>query len=285
MSKKLTFPNAFGRDLFVAGRAHNPILIPGDSIRDLFIPYLEVANSLWKDHLTILKKVTKNRQGHQNVIHLAILRWWPFWAAENVALSRVVCDRQRSGIRRVTNWITTLKVSNQHLPSNDKIQKYTFSHRNASSQNRPWNVWNLENKLLLISTRYSYIHTHTHHFFYAYLFSGSMLNPPSICATFLWWESELFFFSREDLFLTGNDGKFFVSITSLYSRPLKHENTHKKRRSPIQTTRFMSVEGSIIINNYSRENSFPDWMGCRYWDQDFSWHVTWFSIQSYWMLS
>ena len=162
MSKKLTFPNAFGRDLFVAGRAHNPILIPGDSIRDLFIPYLEVANSLWKDHLTILKKVTKNRQGHQNVIHLAILRWWPFWAAENVALSRVVCDRQRSGIRRVTNWITTLKVSNQHLPSNDKIQKYTFSHRNASSQNRPWNVWNLENKLLLISTRYSYIYTHTH---------------------------------------------------------------------------------------------------------------------------
>ncbi len=35
--------------------------ISGDSIRALFIPYLEVTNKLWRGHaFTIPKKVTKN---------------------------------------------------------------------------------------------------------------------------------------------------------------------------------------------------------------------------------
>ena len=36
--------------------------IPGDSSRDLFIFYLEVTIHLWRSHLTIPKKITKNCQ-------------------------------------------------------------------------------------------------------------------------------------------------------------------------------------------------------------------------------
>ena len=37
-------------------------IMPGDSIHSLFIPYSEVTNNLWRGHLTIRKKGTKNCQ-------------------------------------------------------------------------------------------------------------------------------------------------------------------------------------------------------------------------------